>query len=183
MRIKNITENSEIQELYIIMMNPNLQADYATPVSIDGIDAFKSWLNYKIDNVFIEFRLLSDDYGHVLGFMYGYEANCKLEHISVCVVIDEKAQNKGIGAIVALSYENYLFSSCGYGKLYLHIFSFNQRSLMNNIAAGFEIEMILKEYKYFDGRFYDVYVLSIGREAFANKYKDIIRKMGVVVER
>lgn len=43
--------------------------------------------------------------------------------------------------------------------------------------------MILKEYKYFDGRFHDVFVLSIGREAFANKYKDIIRKMGVVVER
>ena len=63
MRIKNITENSEIQELYIIMMNPNLQADYATPVSIDGIDAFKSWLNYKIDNVFIEFRLLWTCFG------------------------------------------------------------------------------------------------------------------------
>lgn len=183
MRIKNITENSEVQELYFIMMNPNLQADYATPVSIDGIDAFKSWIKYKIDNVFIEFKILSDDNGHVLGFMYGYEANCKLEHISVCVVLDEKVQNRGIGAIVALSYEDYLLFSIGYRKIYLQIFSFNQRSLVNNVAAGFEIEMILKEYKYFDGIYHDVYVLSIRNEEFRLKYNDIIRKMGVVVER
>lgn len=74
----------------------------------------------------------------------GMRQTVKLEHIMCMCCYRRESQNKGIGAIVALSYENYLFSSCGYGKLYLHIFSFNQRSLMNNIAAGFEIEMIFK---------------------------------------
>lgn len=183
MRLKNITTDSEMEQLYDLMMNPKSQQLYANPVSINGIGAFKSWLNYKQDFVYREFKIVYDEKTHcILGFVYGYEWDTRGKHIYICVVMNEPAQNVGLGALAALSYERFLFRKLDLKKIYISVFEYNKRSLHNNLQAGFTEEAVLKENKFYNGKFYDVHILAIEHQTFSERYEKMMKDMWLEVE-
>lgn len=79
----------------------------------------------------------------------------------------------GIGAMATLSFMKQLFKQYPLRKIYVDIYDYNQESLKSNISAGFEIEGVLKEYRYLNGKYHSLNVLSISRECFEKRYRDI----------
>ena len=60
-------------------------------------------------------------------------------------------------------------------KLYSTVYEYNSESLQSNLAAGFEVEGMLKDYRYFNGRYYGLYYLSISKDKFEKTIGKLVR--------
>ena len=65
-----------------------------------------------------------------------------------------------IGASIGFAYTS--IASCKY--------AYNEKSLTSLLQCGFEQTGVVKEYRYFNGKYHDLVLLSVSRDDFLNKY-------------
>lgn len=73
---------------------------------------------------------------------------------------DENYWGKGIGTQAIQELEKIAFRNMNLHMIFLHVFSFNERATEMYKKIGFEIDGVLRESKYLNGKYYDNILMS-----------------------
>ena len=94
---------------------------------------------------------------------------------SVMIFIDKKYRNGMISASTeaGIIFFNYLFQYFPLRKLCADVIAYNRDSYLNLKSAGCVLESIERKQHFFDGKYYDRYIMGIFREEFYKKLESI----------
>ena len=110
----------------------------------------------------------------IIGFSYNYLDNL-IDKISyLCICTSSQEMRKGYGLETAFQMLQLLFQFYGYRKIYIEIFAYNHSMLQLVGKLNLPEEGRLKEYHYWQGKYWDKYIFSISLKDFTTlekKYK------------
>ena len=58
--------------------------------------------------------------------------------------------------------------------MYSTVYSYNRKSIENNIAAGLTEEGVISDFRYHNGKYHGLHIFSITREEFDNVVKGVM---------
>ncbi len=170
----NFREDTE--DLYGLISNYDEQIMFHSLVCLNSCMEFEQWMIDNFRRVYLDFRVIKDikNYNTTIGYAYAYDyrrndLNCKL-----CLFLKKEYRDSGLGAFATIKYMDLLFRCYPIRKIYFDIYDYNKQSLKSNLQAGFIEEGCLKEYRYHNGSFYDLHILSMDRETFYNKFGSML---------
>lgn len=146
---------------------------YSVKIPLNSIEVFGEWLTNNLKNDFFDFCVIEYK-NEIIGFAYDYNFSMKDGHTKIAVYIENDRRSCGLGGFAAISFIKYLFDKYPLRKVYLTIYDYNKESYISNTKAGFVHEGTLKEYKYYNGKYYDLHYLSMDRITFYNKLARMI---------
>lgn len=157
----------DLEILYRIMSDPMEQINIQRKASYNSTVEFEEWILEQLKGHFHDFYILEDIEKHrVAGFVYSYDFRISDGHCMICVYVMAEYRNLGVGAMCSLQFLDELFRDYPMRKIYLSIYDYNRQSLQSNLHAGFREEGCFKEYRYFNGKYWDMHILAIDRNTF-----------------
>ncbi len=109
----------------------------------------------------------------VLGLVVAYQANPRSGTVYAGVVMAPELVGSGIGIEAVGLFINYLFSTWSFRKVYFEALEFTYETIADAVPDLIEVEGVLKEHHFYQGRYFDQYILSISREKFTRYYEDL----------
>ncbi len=77
----------------------------------------------------------------------------------------------GLGIEASALFAQYLFSTWAFRTLYIEALEFNYSEYASGVSRGvFQIEGLLRDFQFYDGRHWNKYILSISRESFKSYF-------------
>lgn len=171
--LRHIELAIDIDKLFNLYADLETRLLFTNLLQIKSKDDFCEWFRFQVTNRFHEIRIIEDN-GLFAGFCYSYDYQPD-GIVKTAVCVPPEYRNSGIGAIGELLFLNELFRMYPIRKIYNHIYAYNENSLKSNLDGGFEIEGQLKEYRFLDGDYHDLFILAITREKFYDLHKDTIK--------
>lgn len=173
-KIRNFSVNEDFSTIYDLYSDSEKQALISSRVVVKSKEQFREWLIFQLNNYYHEFRIieLNDE---SVGFCYSYD--CHDDTVKTALYINDNFQNIGIGAAAELLFIDELFSLYPLRKIYNHVYEYNNQSLSSHFNAGFQTEGILKEYRYYKGKYHNLYILSISKEEFYNLHTKLLKQI------
>ena len=173
------------------MQNPFIIGDrvYLRAVDVDDVDNFVTWLNDEEVRQFLSMTLpfnktrekefvdglYKDDSNIILGIVVK-EDDCHIGNIGLhkisgthrhaelgIFIGDKKSWSKGYGTEAIKLIMKYGFEQLNLHRIHLTVFDFNTRAMKAYEKAGFKKEGVYREHYYRNGKYCDVYVMSILR--------------------
>lgn len=136
---------------------------------------FDKWLAGQFAHNYHDFYVLKNaETRSLIGFIYSYEYSSIDLHCRVCCFLDAHYRDVGIGAVCTMKFVDELFSKYPLRKVYADIYDYNERSLKSIRDAGFTEEVCLKDYRFYNGKYYDMHTLALDREKFYDVFKKIL---------
>lgn len=136
-------------------------------MGINTFQDFEAWLVKQMRGNFHDFfTVCIDEISNTAGYVYSYDFRPDDLHCRICVYIDPVFHSTGVGAIAVAEFLKIMFTEYPIRKIYFTVFDFNRLSIESILSAGFTEEAVLKEFRYFDGNFHDMHILSVSREEF-----------------
>ncbi len=170
----SLTPFSLIDDFDIIFKaytNDKTQSLISNRIIVKSKEIFRDWLTFQLQNYYHEFKIIN--YNDIkIGFCYSYEYTDGT--IKTALYVNDDYQNSGLGVIAEITFIDYLLNLYPLRKIYNHVYSYNEQSLTSHLKAGFNTEGKLLEYRYFSGKYHDVYILSITREEFYKRYGKLL---------
>lgn len=166
-KLRTLSVEHDIDFLYMNMMCPE-QYLFSTKIMSNTIHTFRNWLLNQLRSGFHDFYIV-EYMNQRIGYVHNYDFSMKDGRCKIVVFIEETYREFGIGAITAICFMKKLFEDYPLRKLYLDIYDYNKESLGSNLKAGFIEEGVIKKYRYHDGKFYDLHILSMDKETFERK--------------
>lgn len=156
--------------LYREMMDPSNRYLILPNVHINTEVDFEAWLLSQCRSNYLEFYVVhASDTGKPVGFVYAYDYRPDDGHCRICVHIAHGYRSTGAGALAAAHFIGLLFRSYPLRKVYSAVYGFNTASLQGNMKAGFVEEARLPEYRYYEGKYWDLVLCSMSREAYQGR--------------
>ena len=140
---------------------------------------FEKALSYNYKDTFIIEECVTKQY---VGFIisYGYSPNDG--HIKIMEYVEKDYRRCGYGGLACLQFLDMLFKHYNLRKIYTEVYEFNDESIRAHVGAGFEEEARLKDYRFYDGKYWDFITYSISREKFTKAFEKIADKISAVTE-
>lgn len=177
--IRKCCSRLDVTHLYEMMMSED-QYLFSTKITINSEDCFSNWLLEHMESDFHDFFVIADvDKNAPIGYVHNYDFSLQNGNCKIVVYIDAAYRSTGLGGYCAIKFMDYLFSEYPIRKIYVMIYAYNSDSLDSNLKAGFIEEGILKKYRYYNGMFYDLHILSMDRERFYNTLQGVINNKSV----
>lgn len=174
-RLKQVDISHDIRFLYDIM-NAEDQYLYSTKLKFYAIEQFEKWfINRMYDDFHDFFIVYETGTSKAIGYVHNYDFSLVDGHCKLVVYILSEYRKTGLGGIAAVTFMKQLFLRYPLRKLYSTVYEYNSESLQSNLAAGFEVEGMLKDYRYFNGRYYGLYYLSISKDKFEKTIGKLVR--------
>ncbi len=129
-------------------------------------EQFESTFKRHIQSKYTEFKIISNDKGDFIGFVIAYDYMKNDNHMKITVYIKPEFQSRFYGIFAAAKFIDYLFKFYNINKIFTEVYEFNNVSLKIHDSLGLCKEACLKEYKYYNGRYYDMYIYSMSRDLF-----------------
>ena len=170
--LRKFNFRSDIEDLFNIMTNPDDQMLFIRKIPFNTLPEFDLWMQNNFKGFYHEFNVITDKKNgyEFYGFVYSYEYSAVDSHCKLCLVLKKEYRNTGLGARIAITFLDYLFTNYPLKKVFLTIYDYNKQSLESNIQAGFTEEGIIREYRYYNGNYYDLHILSMSREEFSRLF-------------
>ena len=92
------------------------------------------------------------------------------------IFLNKKYRDVGVGALCGVQFLDELFSNYPLRKIYIDVYDYNKQSLACNLGIGFVEEGCLKGYRYNNGEYHDMHLLSITREKFYEKAGGFLKR-------
>jgi RimJ/RimL family protein N-acetyltransferase len=115
------------------------------------------------------FAIVIKDTGEYIGGCGINSVDWKNRHACVGIFLGKPFWSKGYGTDAMKVLVNFIFSQMNINKVYLNVFSFNQRAIKSYEKCGFKVEGVLREHIYRDGKYHDEYIMSILRSEWENR--------------
>ena len=152
--------------LYKIMTAED-QYLYSTKLRFQSQQGFERWLCCRLKSDFHDFYIVRDPHTLIaLGYVHNYDFSLIDGTCKLVVYIVPQYSKIGIGGIAAITFMQRLFSMYPLRKLYSTVYEYNEESLRSNIAAGFQEEGILRDYRYQNGKYHSMHYLSMTKPQF-----------------
>lgn len=161
----------DLEFLYQIMASPEEQILFIRHGAFNSLQEFDGWLNDRFRFDYPEFFILCDAEGAPAGFCYNYEQQLRDGHCKVTLCLAEQYRNQGLGAFAALEFMHYLFRCYPFRRLYFEVYDYNQNSVDSLRQCGMEETGRMPEYRYYNGAYADLVLLSITKQSFYEKWK------------
>lgn len=160
-----------LEPLYSMMMAPSEQALFMTSGRCNSLKDFDGWIQDRLRYTYQEFYMIRyQGRDEVIGFIYASEMRMKDGHCKMGVYIVPSERHMGAGALATIKFLQYLFEYNPLRKVYTEVYDYNTESIRNHIDAGFTEEGLLKEYRYYAGKYHDLHIFSIERDYFEKTF-------------
>lgn len=161
------------------MMCSDEQYLFSSKMDFNNIDTFQRWIMTQLNTNFHDlYMVYIKGKLHPIGFVHDYEFWLNHGHCKISVYVAPKYRKIGIGSFAAIQFIDCLFRQYVLRKIYMMIYEYNMVSLECNKNAGFTLEGVLHQYRYYNGKLHDLYILSVDREDFYNKF-NVNKSFGV----
>ncbi len=166
-----------LDALYQMMMTPDEQALFMTSGRCNSLKEFDGWIQDRLLHTYQEFFMIGyPEEKRAIGFLYACDMRVRDGHCKIGVYIVPSERGIGVGAHATIAFLNYLFRFNPLRKVYTEVYDYNTASIQNHIDAGFREEGLLKEYRYFDGKYFDLHIFSIERHHFETALAPLLKR-------
>ncbi len=104
-----------------------------------------------------------------LGIVNAYRPDLRSGTVYIGEVLAPPLQGTGAGVIAMALFVRYLFTNWNFRKFYMETLSYNLTQFRSVVGTAFEIEGRLKDHYYYQGKYYDMFILAMTREV-AERY-------------
>jgi RimJ/RimL family protein N-acetyltransferase len=166
----------DVEPLFAAYSNPTEQALFSPRIAISSLADFDAWLGDRMTNFYHDFSVIEQvaetqdgdaDAGRTFaGCVYSYNYSDVDQRCNVFLYLAPRWRSTGAGGRIAATFIDELFTYYPLRKVYLYVYDYNRESLTSDLQAGFVEEGLLRDWRYFDGRWWDCHVLAMTREAF-----------------
>lgn len=158
--------------LYNLMESQD-QYLFSTKIHHNTYESFMRWLSVALTSTFHDFFVIRlPGKASPIGYAYSYDFSLRDGRCQVVVCTDFNYRKTGAGGFAAIDLLAFLFRAYPLRKIYATVYDYNKESLASNLSAGFIEEGLLREYRYYDGRYHSLHYLSIDRATFLRRYND-----------
>lgn len=157
-------------KLFQYMTDPGEQMMFLTYTPSNSVKDFERWLDDQLKYFYNEFFVVEDK-DELIGFVYSYEHHERDGHCKIGVYIAPKWRIGGIGAIAGLQIMQYIFLHYPMRRINCDVYEYNKPSLDSLLNCGFKKMGAWKEYRFHNGTYYDLILLSMTRKAYMDKYE------------
>jgi RimJ/RimL family protein N-acetyltransferase len=137
-------------------------------------DAF---LRFLWDQVVAQFIVESRD-GHPIGLVSAFEPDFRNRYIRIAACSVDSLQSSGLVLEGVALLVSYLFENFDLRKIYAESLETNYEQFAMGEGRLFEIEGRMREHEYLDGRYQDVVLLAIYRDAWREHHERIFGSKG-----
>ncbi len=165
--MKNYVPGADYGEVYRLFTDDQTNALLISKPDHNAMNIFSKWLDQKLKDEFNDFMVFRTADDQFVGFAYSYDFQPLNGHCVFTVAVKPEYRQIGMGGIISIEFLKYLFAHYSIRKVYIHIYGNNDLSIRCAEGFGFELEGVLKEYKYSNGQFVDLNIYAITKEAFS----------------
>lgn len=155
---------TDINTIYEFMMSDD-QYLFSTRLTFNTQRQFEEWFFGKLNSDFNDFYVIKIK-EKIIGFIHDYDFSLVDGHCKVSIFLQKEYRSNGYGSISTIIFMKFLFMNYPLRKIYSTVYDNNKESLKNNIRAGFEEEGCLDSYRYYNGNYSSLHILSINRKKF-----------------
>lgn len=137
------------------------------------MDQFEQTFKRHIESKYTEFKIICDDDNKFIGFVIAYDYARNDSHMKVTVYVKPQYQHGAYGLIAVVKFIDYLFNYYNLNKIFTEVYEFNQASVKLHQTFGFVQEACLKEFKWYNGKYYDILIYSIHRKQFYERIEKL----------
>ena len=168
---------NDLADLFDLMTDARDQALFHCRFPVNSLPDFEKWMIANMTHLYHEFYVIvaKDNYS-IVGYVYSYDYKFFDGHCKVCIFLKKQYRDVGMGALCGMRFMSDLFSSYPLRKIYIDVYDYNEQSLQCNLGIGFVEEGCLKDYRFLDGKYHDMHLLSITRDAFFEHKKKVTGK-------
>jgi diamine N-acetyltransferase len=99
--------------------------------------------------------------GEYVGNVFLIHVNRLHRHAQAGITLKQAAWNRGYGKELMRALVRFGFDELGLNKVYLQVFTTNEKGLKLWTRAGFAIEGVLRQHYFVNGAFHDMYSMSV----------------------
>ena len=167
--LRTLCENRDNLDIYSWLSDPEshfLWSKNRKLLSFEiSMDLFFRNLRAQIHDFFIIQK--SDNSGTFpAGMIYTYNCDLTDRLTYLCLYLPEKYRNRGLGLEASIIMCEYLYKTYNLRKIFTEIFSYNLLSINSCIKNGFEEVAILRDYRYYSGKYHDLHILCLDNDKF-----------------
>ncbi len=164
----NITSN-DIVFLFNCHQDYNTRYLYSKDMTIKSKNDFTKDFYKKLNYKYHEFMTIKsvDNDDEYIGFINSFRYNPNDGNLYTTICICSKYRNTIYGVQAGMAFYDYLFNKYTIRKIYCSVYDYNKMSMKFLKTAGFKVEGILKSNKYFNGKYFDMYIFSLYKEDFS----------------
>lgn len=173
-KLRRIELDKDIEAIYQVFSDYKEQYLLCSVMNANNLENFRNRFERSLNSNYKDFVILECG-GSFAGFIASYDYKIIDRHIKAMIYIVPTFRNGPLG-LAGIDFMNILFQYYDINKVYTEVYAYNLHSIDYHKRFGFNEECRLKEYKYFDGKFWDVIFYSMNREAFYKKYSAVITR-------
>lgn len=173
-KLRRIIIDKDMDDIYAVFSNYREQYKLCSVMNTNSKDAFSDNFVKKLTSNYKDFVIIESD-GRFAGFIATYDYKIIDCHIKVMIYLQPEFRGGELG-LVGIDFLNILFQYYNINKVYTEVYAYNYPSIKLHEQVGMTEECRLKEYKFFDGKFWDVIFYSISRDTFYDRNSSIISR-------
>ena len=177
---RNIDYAKDLDTLYRYMMKEENQILFSHAYQINSLPLFDQWITGKLArNEYHDFFMIENAPGETIGFTFSYEFFACDGHCKYTICLYDEYKNSGLGAAAGIRMMDCLFRKYPLRQIFISVFDYNKNSLEINRKGGFTEVGVLPDYRYSDGAYASLHILTMSRQDFYGRYKNIAEKLRV----
>lgn len=180
--LRRFDPNRDYPFFYRVYSDYNEQHNLFDLVNLNSAERFPKVFEKALSHNYKDTFIIEESgSGQYVGFIisYGYSPNDG--HIKMMEYVEENYRRCGYAGLACLKFLQMLFKHYALRKIYTEVYAFNVESIRAHIGAGFQEEARLKDYRFYDGKYWDFITYSISRETFCRDLAELVERMDAVV--
>ena len=167
-----------LESLYEMMMDPDEQMLFMATLRCNSLRSFDGWIEQRMHDTYHDFFMIkyAGDQ-RVIGFVYATEMRIIDAHCKIATYILPAERRIGIGALATITFLRFLFDTYPLNQVFSEVYDYNADSLQNHIDAHFHEDGVLKEYRFYAGRYHDLHIFSLSRASFDSTLSPLLRQL------
>ncbi|MBS4172171.1 GNAT family protein [Bacillus sp. FJAT-49736] len=160
-------ENEDIDHYLAAVSNPTIRkltgtTDFLTRQTFENV--FNKW---STDDSRMDLMICLQENDQVIGDLAILDIEHQGRKGSFRIAItDEEYTSKGYGTEALRLIIEYMFNTLNLRRISINVYAYNQRAIATYEKLGFKMEGTLREDLYFDGKYYDNYLMGLMKNEY-----------------
>ena len=130
----------------------------------------------KLKDIYRYFYIIGDKItSRKIGFIYCYNVHNGDGYAYTTTYLISEYRNLFYAAEAGLLYYTHLFRYHNYRKLYSEVYSYNKESIQFLSYAGFQLEGVLKQHRYYSKKYADLNIYAVYRDDFLERFEILLK--------
>jgi RimJ/RimL family protein N-acetyltransferase len=132
-----------------------------------------AWSSWTTDMMSAKF--LVEASGRHAGLVFDYDRSNEDGTTKITALLQEEIVGRGAGVIATALLTDWLFRALPLRKIYHEVYAYNAAVIAMHRKVGLAEEGVLRAVRFFDGRFWDLHMFALSREAWPAVRRRLLR--------